>query len=119
MVGFQWMPEMQVRVNFVGVASADPVLGEVAGGLEFGDDLLRRAFGDADLVGDIPQPEIEVLGEEQQDVAVVGEEGPVLGFTHASRLEDVDFWCRRSAVAGQVRRIAAGPRDSAVAERRR
>jgi hypothetical protein len=45
--------------------------------LEFGYDTLDGALGDADLLGHVAEPDVGLLGQAQQDVQVVAEEGPM------------------------------------------
>ena len=50
---------------------------EVARLLQLRDDALRRTLGDADQVRHLTQPHIGVLGDAQEHVRVIGEEGPL------------------------------------------
>lgn len=57
-------------------APADTLAREVAAGFEVAHDSQRRALGDADAGGDVPDPCVGLGGEAQQDMGVVREEGP-------------------------------------------
>jgi hypothetical protein len=43
---------------------------------EFCDDPLRGPFGYADLLGDVPEPDVDVFGDAEKDLRVVCEERP-------------------------------------------
>ena len=49
---------------------------EVARVLELDDDALHGALGDPYLLGDVPDPAIRIPGDAQEDVRVIGQEGP-------------------------------------------
>ena len=61
-------------MHLVLVAAAVAGLGQVAGLLEFADDLGRRSFGDADGEGDVSEAHIRVGSDASEDVGVVGQE---------------------------------------------
>ncbi len=63
-------------VDLVAIAPTDPDAFQVAAGLELTDDLRDGPVGDADQLGQIPQTELGVAGQTDQDVGVVGEERP-------------------------------------------
>ena len=79
-VVFEGMPKVMVRVDDVSVPTPFANAGDVPVGLEVGDDLHRGAFGDADEIGNVPDPEIRGSGDGQQHVGVVGEERPGTSF---------------------------------------
>jgi hypothetical protein len=66
----------QVAPDRVGVAAACPRALDVAGFDEVGEDPLSRAFGDSDPVGHVAQAHVRVLGEAEEHLRVVGDEGP-------------------------------------------
>jgi hypothetical protein len=70
------VPQRLRRIDPVVVAPALADDLEVAGRLEFGDDALDRSFGDADALGNVPYAEVWLGGDREQDMSVVGEEGP-------------------------------------------
>lgn len=65
-------------VDGVAVASSDTDGLYVAGFDEVGEDALGCALGDADVFGDVAEPDVGCVGEAQEDLGVVGEEGPGL-----------------------------------------
>jgi hypothetical protein len=67
-------------VDGVAVAAPDALGLHVAGFDELGEDALGRAFGDADTLGHVAQPDLGVLGDAQENLGVVREEGPGLRF---------------------------------------
>lgn len=67
-------------VDGVAVAAPDALGLHVAGFDELGEDALGRAFGDADALGHVTEPDLGVLGDAQEDLGVVGEEGPGFRF---------------------------------------
>jgi hypothetical protein len=77
------MPQVHIRVHLVVIPPTDPIVGDVSGLLEFGNDALHRPFGDTHFVGYLPQANIGILGDAPQDVGVVGEKGPA-GSVHLS-----------------------------------
>ena len=72
----------EVRVHLVAVPAPDPLVAEVAGGLEFGDDALGGPLGDAHPLGDFPQQDVGIVGDAEHHVCVVGEEGPSIRCGH-------------------------------------
>ena len=71
------VPHVHVAVDGVAVAASFPGACEVALGDQVGDELLRRSLADADLVGELADPDGRVSGDAEQHVAVVAEEEPV------------------------------------------
>lgn len=76
-VPFKRMPKRLPAIEYVPVPAADAGATEIARVDELADDALDGALGDANLVRDFTQPGIRIAGEADQDVSVVGEEGPV------------------------------------------
>ncbi|MEH3055355.1 MAG: hypothetical protein PGN13_15355 [Patulibacter minatonensis] len=50
---------------------------EVVGLDEVGHDPLRRALGDPDALGDVAHADVGIAGDADDDVRVVGQEGPL------------------------------------------
>lgn len=80
----QIVPEVGVPDDGVPVPAPDLRLAQVAVLDEVTHDLLHRALRDADDLGHVPHPGVGVDIERDQDVPVVGEEGPPRG-AHASQ----------------------------------
>jgi hypothetical protein len=60
---------------------AEDALGRHVAGLdELGEDPLGRTLGDADALRHLAQADVRRLGEAQEHLGVVGEEGPGLLF---------------------------------------
>ena len=57
-------------------ASSDADCLYVASCDEVGEDALGCAFGDADVFGDVSESDVGRVGEAEEDLGVVGEEGP-------------------------------------------
>ena len=70
--------QMRVGVNHVVIAPAflDPL--DDAGLLQFADQAKRRSFSDADLLGNVSQARVRVLGQAHQHVRVITEESPLM-----------------------------------------
>ncbi len=79
MAGLERVAERLVPVERVGVAATLPTAGEVAALDQLADDPLGRSFGDADLAGQVPHPHVGVAVQQDENVRVVGQEGPLLG----------------------------------------
>ena len=67
-----------LAVDGVVIASSDAGCLDVSGFDQVGEDALGCAFGDADAFGDVAEPDVVCLGEADEDLGVVGEEGPGL-----------------------------------------
>ena len=50
---------------------------------EVSDDSLRGPLGDSDLDRDVPERDVDVLGDAQEHLCVVGQEGPGSGLIGA------------------------------------
>lgn len=83
---FQRVPEVGARDDLVAVAS--PGLGPDDEALadEFGDDLLDGALGDADPLGEVPDPGLRVAGDRDEHVPVVRQEGPSVVTGHGGMI---------------------------------
>ena len=75
-VAVLWVAEGKLEVDVVMVAPPDARPREVAGLLEFVDDLGGGALGDADLDGDVSKPSVVVGRDRSEDLAVIGHEPP-------------------------------------------
>ena len=65
-------------VDGVVIASSDADCLDVPGLDQVGEDALGCPFGDADAFGDVAESDVVCLGEADEDLGVVGEEGPGL-----------------------------------------
>ncbi|MEY3173762.1 MAG: hypothetical protein RLZZ436_1676 [Planctomycetota bacterium] len=81
MMCFERMSQFQIRSNAVGVPATDAGDFCKSGGHEFGDDFLDHTLGNADANSDLAKCGVGVAVEAQQDVHVVGKEGPAGGFS--------------------------------------
>jgi hypothetical protein len=70
-VGEQRMAKLGTRIDLIAIAPTLLRPNEIAVADEIGDDLLRRAFADADAVGDFADPDPGVARDAEQHVAVV------------------------------------------------
>jgi hypothetical protein len=70
-------------VDGVVVASSDAGSLYVAGFDEFGHDALGCAFGNAHVVGDVAESDVGGVGQAEENLGVVGEEGPGLRLLRA------------------------------------
>ncbi len=73
----EWMPQRHLGVEPIAVAAAFAFSFEVAGVFELGDDALCGTFGDPHLRRDVANAHVGVLGDAQQDVCVIRQEGPL------------------------------------------
>ena len=73
------MPEWQLKLHLVAVPAADSLALQIACVDQVGDDGLCRSFGDPDTVCDIPAPDLRIRCNEDEHVAMVGEERPSPG----------------------------------------
>jgi hypothetical protein len=71
------MPKTPVRVQPVDVAAPDAATVQVALRFQVGDDRLHGPLGDPDPRRDVAQPTVRVAGDREEDVGVVGQEGPL------------------------------------------
>ena len=70
------MPHCGFSVDQVVVAPTDPSPVDDPRLDEVCDDPLGCPFGDPDLFSDVPEPDIDVLGDAEQNLCVVCEERP-------------------------------------------
>ena len=74
--GFERVPEPHLPTHGVAVASTFPVSSDDLGVLEVSDDLLDSALGDPHMGGDVLEQHVGIIRQADEDVSVVGEEGP-------------------------------------------
>ena len=67
---------MGVGTEVVLVPSADLLVRQVTGCFQFGDDTLRRSFGDPHLVSKVTKANTRGLGDQDQDAGMVRKERP-------------------------------------------
>jgi len=75
-MGLNRMAEGQFSVNAITIASPVALPFNVAALLEIRDDPLHRAFGDADPLGHLADPDIRVAGQDQKHVGMVAQKRP-------------------------------------------
>ena len=75
-VGLGGVAHRCFAVDEVVVAAADAAAIDDPGLDEVGDDSLRGPLGDPDLVGDLPERDVDVLGDADEHLRVVRQEGP-------------------------------------------
>ena len=75
-VAVEVVPERELGVELVAVASADAASGEVAGLFEVEHDLVGGPLADPDAVGELPDRGLRLAGDAGEEVEVVGEEQP-------------------------------------------
>ena len=68
--------ERQVFLDVVAVAATISLLHHVAGVGEVDDDPVDGSLGDAEVLAQVAQPRIGLIGDEQQRPSVIGEEVP-------------------------------------------
>ncbi len=81
---FDGVAQRPLGVDFVHVPPAHALPGDVAGLYQVAHDALGGSLGDAHPLGDFAQAYARVTRDAEQDVAVVGEEGPI-GGSHVAR----------------------------------
>ena len=97
------MAEWNLWMDLVPVAPANPGSSDVTLRNQVSDDALRGPLGDADPSGDVTTADASVLGDADEHVPVVGQEGPrrprrSLAHRSASRL--AGFMSRESYLEG-------------------
>jgi hypothetical protein len=75
-MGLERVAEAEGLVNGVDVAPSNPLVADGAGLFQFLYDALGSSFGDPDYFGDIAKPNFGVAIQADEDVGVVGKEGP-------------------------------------------
>jgi hypothetical protein len=74
LAGRVWQREM--RLDLIAVAATVLFLNDITGRCKVRDDPVRPALGDADGICNVPQPRTRILGDQQQDPRMVGQETP-------------------------------------------
>lgn len=77
MIALQGVPHGQFGVNYVAVASALSIPGDVAPYRETRDNCLDSSLGNTCLRGDVAGSALRVLGNERKHSAIVAEERPM------------------------------------------
>jgi hypothetical protein len=72
----QRVPQRVRAIDVIAVATTEPFSRDVSAGLEIVDDLHRRSLGDPNELGEVTDANIGGRSDNQQDMRVVGEEGP-------------------------------------------
>lgn len=75
-VGLEWVTEWNAFRYFVTIAPTHPLVAEITGFFQFGDNPLGCSLGNSDLGGDVASSNVGILGDAEQHVRVVGQEGP-------------------------------------------
>lgn len=70
----------RVWIDHIPVSSADALSCHIAGIDEVLDDALRRALGHTHEIRDVAQPRVGVVLDAEEDLRVVREEMPAIGF---------------------------------------
>lgn len=78
MINLRGVSHYVFAVDGVAVATSDADGRHVASFDEVGEDALGCAFGDADVFRHVAEADVGRVGEAQEDLGVVGEEGPGL-----------------------------------------
>jgi len=71
-----WFWQREVRLDLIAVVAAVFLRDDVSGRSQVRDDAVCAALGGAQGGSDVPQPRTGVLGDTQQDPAVIGQEVP-------------------------------------------
>ena len=80
MVSLKWVSQRTIGDDLVSISSSYARSSDVAIRNEVGDDRLRCSFGNANSLSDISTSDLGVVGETDEDVTVIGEEGPSRAF---------------------------------------
>lgn len=99
---FDRVSEWKISSDVVVVLSADFLAGKEAILFQIGNDALYGSFGDTDGGGDFSEDHIGLFGQEDQDVGMVGEEGPAPFFVE--KIDGVGLGGRAWAGISQVLR---------------
>ena len=94
MVCLEGMSKLQVRANPVGIPAANSSDVGEPGSHELGYDFLDHALGNAHQCGDFAERGCRLAVEAEQDVHVVRQKRPAVGFgawLHAGRLRNLRF----------------------------
>ena len=84
--------QRMMTMHDVRVSPAVALTGDKAGGLELGHDPLHRTLRDPDPVRDVAETDLRILGEAEENVGVIGQEGPVKNaIGHRAELRRSEF----------------------------
>jgi hypothetical protein len=70
------MPQRQLGVELVFIAPSDTLTRQITVSHEVGHYPLRGALGNTNPFGYVAEPDFGILRNAQQDVRVIGQEGP-------------------------------------------
>jgi len=79
---FDGVAQRQGTMDAVDVAPAVTLARYRPGGFKIDHDLSDRPLGDADLLGEVAEPQLGVMRERDQHVAVIAQEGPTGSWVH-------------------------------------
>ena len=82
MAGFEGMTQLALRIDLVGIAPADLRFDDVPAVGEVGQNRLHGALGDTDAYRQFAGRQLRASRDAQQDMAMIGEEGPRGGHRH-------------------------------------
>jgi hypothetical protein len=92
------VPEWQVCLDPVLVATTVAVLYHVTGVYQVGDDGVGPAFSDSHSCGDVAETRSPVGGDAQQSLGVVGEEAPTSHEHTITTIPETDYMFRGPGV---------------------
>jgi hypothetical protein len=73
----EWVTQRNIAVYFVTITTAFLCAGDVPSIDKVANDRLGGALGNADKFSDVSGAKVRIAGEADQDVTVIGEEGPL------------------------------------------
>jgi hypothetical protein len=73
----EWVTQGNIAVDFVAISATFFGAGDVPSFDKVADYRLGRALGNADKIGNISGAQVGIAGETDQDMAVIGEKGPI------------------------------------------
>lgn len=76
-MGLDAMSELRGEIDLVAIAASDSFTRDEAAFFKVGDDSLHGSFRDPDSYGDFSQHHFRVLSEQDEDMGVIGEKGPL------------------------------------------
>lgn len=80
MVCFERMAEWSVEAYFVDVVATLLLADDVSRFDQVGHDAVHRTLTDTDEPRNVHEPNFRILGDAQENVCVIGEEGPTRNF---------------------------------------
>ncbi len=75
-MALDWMPQGQIEVDLVAIATADSDAPKITCLFELCDDSLHSPLSNTDSSGNVTEADLGVIGQTQQHVCVVGEKRP-------------------------------------------